>query len=401
MSRNEDTDVLVITQFFPPEGIGGGYRWERFDEHLSDEFNCRVLCPPPTVPFGEFDRTLKPIQWEERNGLSVTRLWTYQPSSDSRAGDTNIGRMLNYGIFSLFASLYVLCNFWRYDTVVTMSAPHTTFLPGVTAKLLRRRWVVDIYDLWADNAEDLGYTDGDSLALQFVRWLERIAITRSDSVIVITETMADHFRDKYSASGKFSIVPFGVDDELFEPNPGTERKNRAIYTGNFGDAQAFRPFLRGFASIDDEEFTLVLVGSGKRRDELERFVEELGISDRVEFYGVVPREEIPELLAESRLSFVPLRTDQQLDYARPTKLLESMAIGTPFIASSVSEMEWVAEESRGGLAVENNPEEIADAIRQIRDGDPTKMGQNAVDFIDSEHRWSTLSTRVAEALATN
>jgi glycosyltransferase involved in cell wall biosynthesis len=247
----------------------------------------------------------------------------------------------------------------------------------------------------------MGYTDGKSLALQFVRWLERMAITRSDSIIVITETMAKHFRSEYSVENKFFIIPFGVDDTLFDPNPEKRRKNRAIYTGNFGDAHAFRPFLRGFASIEDENFKLLLVGSGKRRDELENFVEELGISDRIKFYDVVPREEIPDLLLESMLSFVPLQTDQQLDYARPTKLLESMAMGTPFIASAVSEIERVAEESQGGIAVENDPEEIADAIRQIREGDSTKMGQNAVNFIDLEHRWSTLSSRAADALAVN
>jgi glycosyltransferase involved in cell wall biosynthesis len=397
MEDSDGTDVLVVTQFFSPEGIGGGYRWERFSDHLPADYDCRILCPPPTYPFGEFDRTFRPLQWETRDDLAVTRLWTYQPASDSRADDANLGRMLNYGVFSVLASLYVLFNFWRYDTVVTMSTPHTTFLPGIVAKLLGRRWVVDVFDLWADNAEDFGYADADSFVLQFVRWLERTAMTRSDRVVVITETMADHFRDRYGVGEKVLVVPFGVDEDLFEPTPEAERDPRAIYTGSFGDAQAFVPFVRGLANVDDD-FDLLLIGTGKRRDELEALVREEGLTDRVEFHGVVSREEIPGLLAGSTLSFVPLRTDQQLDYARPTKLLESMAVGTPFVASAVSEMSWVAEESGGGIAVENDPEEVASAIRDIRQGNPAEMGENAVEFIDAHHRWPVLADRVADAL---
>ena len=389
------TRVLVVSHFFPPESLGGAHRWQKLLESMPEDVEARVLRPPPAFPYGEFERDNRPIRRETVEGVPVTQLWSYQPTRES-----SLGRILNYVLFSVFASLYVLVNAWRYDTVVTVSAPHTTFLPGVVGKALGLRWVVDVFDLWLDNAVDLGYTEKGSLPYWYVYVLERLAITKSDGVTVITPTMAEAFQEKYGVDdARFTIVPFGVDDELFAPTDGEGHPERVIYTGNMGDAHALVPFVEAFEHLD-ERYELLLVGTGKRRDELERLARERGLADRVTFHGVVPREEIPPLLSGAAASIVPLKLDYHLDYARPNKLLESMALGTPFVASAVGEIETVTEESGAGLAVENDPEAIADALRTVLEDDErrARMGEAGVAFVEEHHRWPTLAKRVAPVL---
>lgn len=398
-TRSEPIDVAVITQFFPPEGQGGGYRWQKLiQNHDENEFRFRVICPPPTYPYGEYERTYRPWQTDTVDDIPVTRLWTYQPDSDVGS----LGRILNYGVFSILATVYVLLNFWRYDCVVTMSTPHTTFLPGVVGKVLGRTWIVDIFDLWLDNAVELDYVDQDSLGYQFVAWLERIAFHRADHVIVLTPTMKEYYLDKYDIDpDRLTPVPFGVDAGLFTPALDREPEPRITYVGNLGTFYAFEPYLRAFAQLD-EQYKLYIIGWGEERERLEQLCADLEIADRVTFTGRVPREEVADYLVSAALNWVPLETDYELDYARPTKLLEGMAVGTPYVASPLDEIGVITEKWEAGIVVENEPDDIADAMERLLSHSALRqqMAKRGVEFIESEHRWPSLSNRVRDIVVT-
>lgn len=398
MTNESDVRVLVITQFFVPEGQGGGYRWQRLIEQSSDRTSFRVVAPPPTYPYGEYDRTYRPWKTEQVEGTDVTRLWTYQPQMD-----TGTGRILNYGIFAVLASLYVLVNFWRFDCIVTMSTPHTTFLPGAIGHLLGHQWLPDIFDLWLDNAIDFGYIDEDTVGYRAVLFLERVAIQWPNQVLVITPTMAGYFADKHGVpASKFIQLPFGVDKELFAPRSTEEVDGRVMYVGNLGTLQTFDPYMRGFARVVSAgvDAELYLVGSGEREDELRELARELDINDRITFTGQVPRGDIPELLSSAAISWVPLDTEHRLDYARPAKLLESMAVGTPYVGSEVAEIEIVTAKSGAGIAVANDPNEVATAMQTLLCDDATRaaMGDCGVEFIDRYHRWDRLGKKAEQAI---
>ncbi|WP_254546619.1 glycosyltransferase family 4 protein [Halomarina pelagica] len=395
--------VLAISQLFPPESMGGAHRWHKLAQHLPDGFECHVLAPPPIVPLGTFERSNRPWQRETVDGVSVTRLWTYQPAGDDDwAG---IGRILNYVVFALLASVYVLATWWRYDCVVTFIGPHSTLVPGFVAKALGRAWIVDVDDLWIDNAVDLGFIEHGSAVHRAVEALERRAFELADHVVVLTPTMAEQYAAKHDAPvEEFTPVPYGIDLDEFAPataDGGDAPDDRpVVYTGKFGQAQAFEPFFRGFARLDGDR-ELRVVGFGDRRDELEALARDLGIEDRVTFDGPVPREEIPSILRSAALSWVPLKTEYSLDYARPTKLLETMAVGTPYVASRVTEIGVVTDRSGGGVAVDNDPDAIADAMRDVLadDDERAEMGRRGAAFVREHHRWPALGARVGEVIA--
>lgn len=392
---SDELDVLVITQFFPPESMGGAHRWKELAANLDESIEPHILCTHPTYPFGEFDREWRPLTRETVNDVPVTRLFTYQPLSDS-----TVGRILNYGIFSVLSSLYVLCTFWRYDCVVTMSTPHTTFVPGLVSKLLGRRWFIDIFDLWIDNAADLGYVDEDSVAYRLVSGLERISFATTDGVFVITETMAEYYEDKYpNTDFDVHVIPFGVDTEMFSPDVEPTISTDVIYTGNLGTGQAFIPFFEGFARLEGEP-EMTIVGDGERREELEALTEELGIADRVSFEGYVDREEIPGLLAGATVALVPLKTEYQLDYARPTKLLESMAVGTPYVASSVKEIKYLSQQYNTGIVVENRPQQIHNGVNTVLENTQkgSEMEKNGVKLIQCSHNWADIGEKAADVM---
>jgi glycosyltransferase involved in cell wall biosynthesis len=392
---SDDRDVLIVTQFFPPESMGGAHRWEKLAANLDASITPHVLTTPPTFPFGEFDRQWQPLCRETVSGVGVTRLWTYQPQVDSI-----VGRILNYAVFAVLSSIYVLCTFRRYDSIVTMSAPHTTFLPGLVGKLLGLGWIVDIFDLWIDNAADLGYVEEDSLAFRLVSSLEYIAFSTADAVFVITDTMGRYYEHKYpQLEFALHVVPFGVDTDRFSPDVDATRSTDIIYTGNLGTGQAFIPFLEAFAQLEGKP-DLTIVGDGERREELEAVVADLGVEKRVTFEGYVSREEIPGFLAGATVSLVPLKTAYQLDYARPTKLLETMAVGTPYVASSVEEIAELSRTEETGVAVPNQSTEIRRAIAALLDDSQqySLMSRHDVEYIRTHHDWTAVGETVSSVV---
>lgn len=376
--------------------MAGAHRWEKLLRNAPDDVDARVVCPQPSVPVGEFDRQFDPWSTDRVNGVPVTRLFTYQPVDDR----TDLERILNHVVFAVLSTLYVLIHGRKYDCVVVQIGPHTTLLPGLAALATGRGLVVDVYDRWLDNAVDFGFADERSIAYRTLRWMERVALQRCDRLVVITPTMAAHYRERYDLDeGKIATVPFGVDDDLFDPDVADGDRPRIIYTGKLGEGQAFEPFLRGFRRAD-LEYDLVIYGFGERRDELEALADRLGIDDRVAINGPVPREEVPDLVASSAISLVPLETDRTLEYARPTKFLETMAVGTPYVASAVTEIDAVTERTGAGIAVENDPDAVAAALSDLA-SDPVRrraMGNRGIEFVERNHRWDELGDRIGAIL---
>ena len=77
-----------------------------------------------------------------------------------------------------------------------------------------------------------------------------------------------------------------------------------------------------------KEYKLWLVGDGERRAILENLVSDLGISNRVKFWGI--RSDIPQILDQSHIIVLSSHWE-----GLSLSCIEGMASGRPFIASDV------------------------------------------------------------------
>jgi glycosyltransferase involved in cell wall biosynthesis len=112
--------------------------------------------------------------------------------------------------------------------------------------------------------------------------------------------------------------------------------------------------------------TLLIAGTGPERKNLENQARQLGVAERVSFLGSVAQPQLKEyynaadamVLASSREGWANV-------------LLESMACGTPVVASNVwGTPEVVAAPEAGVLMPERTPEGIARALRTLRENYP-------------------------------
>lgn len=110
-----------------------------------------------------------------------------------------------------------------------------------------------------------------------------------------------------------------------------------------------------------EKIIYTVAGDGEERENLEKFISELGISESVRFLGFVP--DAKKLLSGADIFLLPSRTEN-LPYA----ILEAGDAELPIIATSVGGIPEVIRDMQNGILVHpQNPKEIAEAILYLLD----------------------------------
>jgi glycogen synthase len=107
-----------------------------------------------------------------------------------------------------------------------------------------------------------------------------------------------------------------------------------------------------------EGVSLVLAGDGEEGARLRRLARDLGVEPRVRFLGAQPRERVLELLAAVDATVLGSSWENF-----PHVLVESLAVGTPVIASRVGGVVEIVSDGENGLLVPpGDPAALAAAI---------------------------------------
>ncbi|NMC89357.1 MAG: glycosyltransferase family 4 protein [Methanomicrobiales archaeon] len=391
--------VCIISQHFPPERSGNASRIYDTAVHLARlGIDVTVLAPHPTFPTGSFPRTWRRIREETVDGVTVVRLWTWQPTS----GDPGfVSRMAYYLLFPLHALLWLCSPQNRFDVIITSAPPLFTGIPGyVLRRTSNVKWILDIRDLWIDASVSLGFIREGSVYEKMSRRFEAMCLSRADLVGVTTEEIARRITARYRVPAPIELMPNGVNTEVFRPT-NTGKKQRIIYAGNVGHAQDLAKVALAVKSMNGtRNVELLIVGDGDTRECLERLVEVENLTGSVTFTGILSRDEIPRLLSESLVGVAPLKQLKTLEYAAPTKAYEYMACGIPFIGCGNGEIANLANESGAGVIADNTPEAIAAAISSLLD-DPDRMeemGRRGREYVAEHYDRRTVALRLKQQI---
>jgi glycosyltransferase involved in cell wall biosynthesis len=417
---------------FPPEKGGNASRIHDTATHLQGgDWDVTVLSPHPSYPPGTFDRSWRRARTETVDGITVHRLWTWQPTTENPG---MARRLPYYLLFGVHAMLWLLWNVREYDVVVTSTPPISTGAPGLLSAALNKPWVVDIRDLWIDASVSLGYLEEDSAIEHVSRRFQRWVLHTADRLTVTTDSLRESVQTQYgdTLGEKTVVIPNGVDTDRFRPDErdGTERPlavpdNRSdtrrdggekktavdgettatdrptiVYTGNLGSAQDLEACVRAMTHLS-EDAVLSLVGSGDTESKLRRVAREIGVEERVEFHGLVPREAVPGLLNEATIGVAPLESTGTLAYAMPTKVYEYMACGLPVVVTGRGEIERFVAESGGGVHAENDRERIAARFDELLADDRRRqqLGEHGREYVVEHYDRGVIARRLSDELS--
>jgi glycosyltransferase involved in cell wall biosynthesis len=155
---------------------------------------------------------------------------------------------------------------------------------------------------------------------------------------------------------RWRILPNGIDPAAFRPSGPATPGDYLLFVGRLVPYKGVEVLLRALSRMAAPP-PLLVVGDGPLRGRLEALAGQLGVA--VRFLGRVGDGDLPALYRGARLTVLPSVTGQE---AFGISLIESMACGTPVVASALPGVAEVAQV--GGLLA---PPGDADALaRQLQ-----------------------------------
>jgi len=396
--------ILIITNNFPPERSGNASRIHDLSKNLVKlGMKAMVICPHPTIPIGNFKRINDRKKKEKLDGIHVNRIWTWQPK---RKDPSFLTRMAYYLLFPLHSLIYVLELREEYDVILTTSPPLFVHIPGLFAKkILNKKWVLDVRDLWIDASTELGFVEDGSFFKKLSEKFEDISLNSSDIITITTKKMQDKLENKYKFDEikKFLFLPNGVDIDVFFPMKSIKQEH-IIYTGLLGHAQDLESPILAMKEIKDRyELKFKIIGDGDKKEDLERLVRSKNLEDVVEFEGLVSREKIPEFLSRAKIGIAPIKGIESLDYAVPSKIFEYMACELPYISSGVGEVQQLTEESEAGIVAKNHPGSFASRLSYLLENQELLevMGKRGRRFVEENYDRKKIALKLKGAIEEN
>jgi 1,2-diacylglycerol 3-alpha-glucosyltransferase len=134
-------------------------------------------------------------------------------------------------------------------------------------------------------------------------------------------------------------IPTGIDTKNFSWEMSEEEKKQykqelgiplekkiLLFVGRLAQEKNIQELLRYYKKLNREDVTLLLVGDGPYRQEIEKEVEELELTDRVYFTGMVPKQQVASYYHLGDIFVCSSNTETQgLTYA------EALASGLPCV----------------------------------------------------------------------
>ena len=188
----------------------------------------------------------------------------------------------------------------------------------------------------------------------FHRMLIGFSLNKATYLLSTSKAMAAHAK-KYT-NKEFSITPFGVRTEIFNPN----KRNRQDNTFIIGTVKALDPkygidyLIKAVAIFKKNNpnvvFQLRIAGKGNYREEYERLAESLGLKNETMWLGFISQEECAAEWANMDVAVIPSTVESE---SFGVSAIEAQACGTALIISDIP-----------GLMEATNPEETCIVVKR-------------------------------------
>ncbi len=345
--------IAFVTQWFPPER-GTALSKSTATSLASLGHDVDVLTGFPNYPTGVlYDGWEQRIYQREEltDRVAVHRTVVY-PSHDSNAGR----RMANYLSYAASATVVSANRIPPPDVWLVYSSPATAAVPAQLARPSRRAptclW---IQDLWPDSVSGSGMVNGVGarVAHRALESYVKASYRHASRIGVISPGMTQVLAERGVPQDKIEWTPNWLPEEApTRQAPRSElglptRGRLFLYAGNLGGLQGLADLVDAFALVP--EATLVLLGDGIEREQLERRTRTL---PNVHMRPSVEESLVPQFLAAADVLVVSLRDTPLLRATMPSKVQASLRAGRPVLAHVAGDAAELIESNDAGLAAQ-------------------------------------------------
>ena len=367
MSKSKKLRLIVLCPHFEPDMAPTGVVMTRIVHELAARgHELHVVTSLPWYRKHQVETGWAGALWrvEKTNWGSISRVQPFAGQTKSNL----LRRAIGFILFSYFVGVRALFagRFWRrVDGVLAMSPPLTLGLIGWHTKLFRGgKLVFNIQDVFPDAAVETGAISNQRV-IAVASWLERISYQRSDSVVLLSDDLANNVQRKLDQKfhKRIKVIPNFVDTQAIVPMSrltnyrrelGIDESLVVMYAGNVGFSQSLELMIEAARVLPDVVF--VINGEGAARKSLEAKAKTLR---NVKFGDYQDASRLSEVLATGDLHVVPLRRGLG-SVSVPSKTYSILAAGRPICAAidSDTEVPRILAAANAGVCVEPDNQEV-------------------------------------------
>lgn len=344
-----------------------------------------VVSAHPHYPERAWGTRIVPYR-ERRNGIPVIRLplWIGRDSASQR---------LRQEFSFMLAQSCAVPLLPKPEILISASPSFPALLPAIANVRARQiPWILWLQDILPDGATTTGLVH-EGPVLSTARWLERVAYSLADRIVVLSRSFTANLTSKAVPSHKIKLIynP-ATRTPIVEPSftgvepsfaSGCRVPLRVLSMGNIGFSQGLAPLvgaLEQSSGADDAQIELVITGSGVAAADVAAQI----VSDRVKMLGVVDDQRLEDELRRADIALVTQLYDGT-DFNIPSKLMNFMAYGLPILAAvnprgevarivREADAGWVVDSSNPGLF----PAKLLELVRERQDIEP--RGRAALSY---------------------
>jgi len=225
---------------------------------------------------------------------------------------------------------------------------------------------------------------------------------KADEVWIPQASVEETIRE-YGFKGKVEIVDNGNDFATNLPIEPLKKAARIeleipeneivfLFVGQHIWEKNTRLIVETLADIKDQPFKMFFVGTGYAASDLKQLTEELGISDKVKFVGMITeRERLRQYYVAADLFLFPSIYDNA-----PLVIREAGAMHTPSVLVEGSSSAENITDNFNGFLIQNNKESFAAKLRELI-ASPLKMHNAGLKASQSISRsWESVTEEVLD-----
>lgn len=266
-----------------------------------------------------------------------------------------------------------------YDLLFATSTPLTAGIPGIFAKIFRRKpFVFEVRDLWPELPRAMGVVT-NPVILSGMSFLEWLSYRTATACVGLSPGIGEGIARRSRPGLPIKIIPNGADLDLFKPGrradlhlPGVGEKDFvAIFTGAHGLANGLDAVLDAAAELKRRgrlDIVLAFIGDGKLKPGLVLRAQREGL-DNCRFYDPMPKRQLNQVVNCADAGLMILADVPAFYYGTsPNKFFDYLSAGLPVINNYPGWLADLIQKYHCGLAVPpRQPQALADALCELAD----------------------------------
>ena len=202
-----------------------------------------------------------------------------------------------------------------------------------------------------------------------IRPLIRRALTKASHVIAVCESLRGSMINLGIPRNRISAIPNGIDPDIFRPASQLEARKKLglnddkkilISVGALVELKGMHILIDALTEINRMgrlEFNTYIIGKGEQKDNLQKTINLRGLQDKIKLCGEVRNSELPNWYNAADLFFLGSSRE-----GWPNVVSESIACGTPVIATRVNGIPEILRSEEYGLLVNRDAQSFAEGI---------------------------------------